>query len=337
MGNSKHIEIASKGAKAIEEWKKNNPNIRLDLEGGKFRRGDFVKANLCNAILRNADLELADFRWADLVDTDFTGAKLIRADFHKADLTQASLCNADLSLTNFEDAILNKVDLTNSTFSKTILYDAEMTDAVGLETINHKTDSIYNNNMFVKSNNLSETFLKGIGLRNPYQALVYRVFIGSPSDVTKERKAVRDAIYKWNDFESKRVGRILLPVLRETHATPEYGNRAQEIINHQLIKNCHILICIFWTNLGTPTEGFESGTVEEIIKFHEAGNPVAIYFSNKLIPLDHDPKQLKKLKEFEKRLQKNALIGYFKSTNELKTLLNQHLSNIVEKLDAGKK
>jgi hypothetical protein len=111
-----------------------------------------------------------------------------------------------------------------------------------------------------------------------YQATIYRVLIASPSDVTKERGTIPDVINSWNATNSEDFGVVLLPVMWETHSTPEMGDRAQAIINRQLVFNCDILICTLWTRIGTHTGVAESGTIEEIEEFKNTGKPVLIYF-----------------------------------------------------------
>jgi len=98
----------------------------------------------------------------------------------------------------------------------------------------------------------------------PFPATVYQILIASPSDCVEERRAIPEVIYSWNACNSDAFRVVLLPVMWETHSWPELGDRAQSIINKQIVKNCDILIGAFWTRLGTPTGVSESGTVEEI-------------------------------------------------------------------------
>lgn len=58
---------------------------------------------------------------------------------------------------------------------------------------------------------------------------------------------------------------------------PAHARRPQEIINKQVLRNCDLLIAVFWTRLGTPTGGSTSGTVEEIREHIATGKPAMIY------------------------------------------------------------
>lgn len=87
----------------------------------------------------------------------------------------------------------------------------------------------------------------------PTQAKVFKVMIGSPSDLSEERQAATDAINEWNALHSDAERIVLLPVKWETHAIPTAGVRPQAVINAQLVDRCDILIGMFWTKLGTDT------------------------------------------------------------------------------------
>ena len=118
-----------------------------------------------------------------------------------------------------------------------------------------------------------------------YIATVIPVMIASPGDVEQEREEVRNAIYNWNDINSKNTSMILNPIGWETHGAPEMGDRAQALINKRLLTDCDLLIAVFWTRIGTPTGSYESGTVEEIERHMAEDKPTMIYFSK--TPIDY--------------------------------------------------
>ena len=142
-----------------------------------------------------------------------------------------------------------------------------------------------------------------------YEAKVFRVLIASPSDVEEERDIAVKIIQEWNDMNSPERQIVLLPLRWETHTSPEYGKRPQEIINLQMVDHCDLLIGIFWTRIGSPTGVKDSGTLEEIDRVATAGKPVMLYFSKvKKMPDDIDVEQLSKLREFKKNTYPKALI-----------------------------
>lgn len=105
----------------------------------------------------------------------------------------------------------------------------------------------------------------------PFTATVLRVMIASPSDVERERQIAQEVIHEVNSTHAEHQRVVLLPVTWETHAVPDMRERAQAVINREVLAACEILIGIFWTRLGTPTGVASSGTVEEITEHVGAG------------------------------------------------------------------
>jgi hypothetical protein len=171
----------------------------------------------------------------------------------------------------------------------------------------------------------------------PTQSRVYRVMIGSPSDLTEERQAATDAVNEWNAQHADAEGAVLLPVKWETHAIPTSGVRPQSAINDQLVDRCDILVGMFWTKLGTSTGVAGSGTAEEIDRFVAAGKPAMLYFSRRKISKNRiDPKQAAKLKKFKAATYKEALVGSFDSVADLKRVLIRDLTRQVRMIHPDK-
>lgn len=166
-----------------------------------------------------------------------------------------------------------------------------------------------------------------------FDASVLQVFIASPSDVQDERDAARDVIHDWNSAHSFDIKTVLLPVLWETHATPEMGDRPQGIINKQLVSSCDLLVGVFWTKLGTPTGVAESGTVEEILAVREAGKPVLLYFSAVPVrPESISGEDYARLTAFKAKCYDEGLVSSYDTIDEFKNILNRHLLEHVRRL-----
>jgi len=163
-----------------------------------------------------------------------------------------------------------------------------------------------------------------------FEAKVFKVLIASPGDVDEERQAIPEVIAKWNNANAESSKVVLLPVKWETHSAPLLGDRAQGVINNQIVTTCDMTIGVFWTRLGSPTGVSESGTAEEIEWFIKNGKPVMVYFSSRSIdPAKLDIDQYKALKEFEKKMQKLGLTGSYTSITDFKEqLLNQISINV---------
>jgi len=166
---------------------------------------------------------------------------------------------------------------------------------------------------------------------------IYRVMIGSPSDLVQERQAATDAVNEWNVQHSDTKGIVLLPVKWETHALPTAGVQPQTAINKQLVDRCDLLIGMFWTRLGTKTRVAASGTVEEIERFIAQDKPAMLYFSDRKASEEKlEVKQLARLKQFKTATYKKSLTGSFKSVAELKRILLRDLTRQLDKLKPQK-
>lgn len=112
----------------------------------------------------------------------------------------------------------------------------------------------------------------------PIKTQTYQILLASPSDLAEERQAAAQAIHAWNAEHAVNEGIVFLPVMWETHATPQSGLRPQEVINKHLVEQCDLLIGMFWTRFGTNTGVAVSGTVEEVDQFVNTGKPALLYF-----------------------------------------------------------
>ena len=169
-----------------------------------------------------------------------------------------------------------------------------------------------------------------------FDAKIYKILVASPGDVEEERQAIPEIIAEWNNINSEINNVVLLPVKWETHSAPLMGDRAQGIINNQLITSCDMAIGVFWTRLGSPTGASESGTAEEIEWFIDNDKPVMLYFSSRDInPSKLDIEQYSSLKVFEKKMQKIGLIGSYASITDFREQLLRQLSINVSNLMSG--
>ncbi|WP_454884768.1 hypothetical protein [Sphingomonas oryzagri] len=159
-----------------------------------------------------------------------------------------------------------------------------------------------------------------------YRANVLNIMIASPSDVSEQRDDIRSVINDWNFSNSYQKNLILMPVGWETHSAPDLGGRAQEIINARLGDGCDLLVGVFWTRLGTPTGGFESGTAEEIFRHVEAGRPAMVYFSNAPVaPQSIDIAEYERVRAFKSQLFEKGLVEEFTSPIDFKDKFRRHL------------
>ena len=159
-----------------------------------------------------------------------------------------------------------------------------------------------------------------------YQATVIPIMIASPGDVAEEREVIRAVIHDWNDVNAA-ISRVMLAgVGWETHSSPELGARPQELINSRLLKDCDLLVGVFWTRFGTPTGKSPSGTVEEVEEHVAAGKPAMIYFSSRPVaPESIDAAQYAQVKEIREKWKSKGLIETYDNIPDFRSKFSKHL------------
>ena len=149
------------------------------------------------------------------------------------------------------------------------------------------------------------------------------IAVASPSDVSQEREAVRKVFTNWND---KNDHAFLHPKMWE-FAVPELGDHPQNILNTKIIDLSDLLIAIFWSKIGTPTQNAPSGSIEEIYEFikKKGAQRVMLYFCKRDLPNDIDPVELAKLNVFKSEMRTKGLFHQFTTVQEFERDLYPHI------------
>ena len=147
MANDEHVAILKKGVAAWNEWRDQDPKVRVDLteaylDRANLSEADLSKANLSKANLSKALLMEAVLMRTDLSEANLSGASLSAAYLHKANLSEANLSGAyligaklydatligaHLEAADLREAHLNGADLRASVLVETDLTDADLT------------------------------------------------------------------------------------------------------------------------------------------------------------------------------------------------------------------
>ncbi|MFL2645350.1 MAG: pentapeptide repeat-containing protein [Dehalococcoidia bacterium] len=166
---------------------------RSDLREANLSGTLLSGANLRGADLRKANLEGANLDRAILSDTNFEGANLKGANLSRTNIDRANLKDADLSgayfggsrikRSNFDNISLNGSDLFEANIDSVSFVDADFTDVVlgytvfqncdlssvkNLSSVRHDAPSTLGVDSLIKSSNLSEAFLRGIGVTESF-------------------------------------------------------------------------------------------------------------------------------------------------------------------------
>ena len=155
-----------------------------------------------------------------------------------------------------------------------------------------------------------------------YNANVYQIMIGAPSDIIEEIQMACETINRWNALNSEQYKIVLLPLHWSINSYPSAGNRPQHFLNQQLVEKSDLLICIFGTRIGTPTGKDISGTVEEFKEHVKVGKNVMMFFKNTAENVSSlDPQQLQQLNEFKQSIKESVLWWDYQKAENFKDLL----------------
>ena len=160
-----------------------------------------------------------------------------------------------------------------------------------------------------------------------YIAKVYKIMIGAPSDIKDEIRIAKDVIQKWNTINSECRRQVLLPIHWSDNAYPMAGGHPQKSIDKMVVAKSDLLICIFCSRLGSPTDTHISGSIEEIDEHLKAGKDVMIFFRNntRFPGNPSDMSQMQKLMEYKNSIQKGVLWWEYDNENDFEKVLREKL------------
>lgn len=138
---------------------------------------------------------------------------------------------------------------------------------------------------------------------------IFNIMVGSPGDVTHIAKRAIECINNWNVLNSYDKNIALVPHHWTSSSYPSLRKPAQTHIDDILVERSDALVAIFGSRLGTPTDNYISGTVEEIEKHRAVEKPVMVFFCETL-DFSQDVEQLKNPQEY-----RNQLSGLYETYN----------------------
>lgn len=163
-----------------------------------------------------------------------------------------------------------------------------------------------------------------------YPATVYRIMFGSPSDIKEEIQIASQVLNHWNSLHSEQNKIVLLPLHWSISSYPAMGKHPQKILDDQVVEKSDLLICIFGTKLGSPTDTEISGTVEEIKEHRKAGKDVMMFFKQSVNDLSSvDPQQLQNIKDFKESIKNDVLWCEFCDTADFNNKLSDALQRYI--------
>lgn len=159
------------------------------------------------------------------------------------------------------------------------------------------------------------------------QLSLVKLALCGPGDVMKEIQIAQEVVTEWNLQHGEARGCWIKHQHWSTDSHPDLSDRAQGVINRQVIDDSDLIVAIFWSRFGTPTGVADSGTEEEIRKGIKLRRTVMVYFSDlEPIPSTADRQQLERLWSFRRELQSTGLCWRFSSRDQFRREFARHLA-----------
>lgn len=134
MANQFQIELIKEGVLKWNEWRHENPEMKIDLSGTDLSGLDLTNVNLIGANLISVNLEktnllIARLEKSKIISSNLLGTNLRGAFLVDANLNDSNLANVDLSAAHLTRAFLRKVNLTESNLKGANLIGTNLTRA----------------------------------------------------------------------------------------------------------------------------------------------------------------------------------------------------------------
>lgn len=113
------------------------------------------------------------------------------------------------------------------------------------------------------------------------QMQVCKLMISCPSDVRMEIEIINRVVENINDSLGISMDLFVKTLHWSKNLTPKTGDSAQSSINKQILDKADAIIAIFGNKIGTATQKYDSGTIEEIEEMIQKKKQVFVYFSDK--------------------------------------------------------
>lgn len=151
----------------------------------------------------------------------------------------------------------------------------------------------------------------------PRKTITYDILLSCPNDVCEELEILKKVSEGFNRTSGASMGINLQIKHWSTDSFAQTGDEPQKLLNKQFIEDCDLVIGVIWTKLGTPTEEYDSGTVQEIMEAYDSGKQIFIYFSDVPISASKiNPEQISKVNNFRKKIE-DEKIGMYKSYSSI--------------------
>ncbi|MEM9542437.1 MAG: pentapeptide repeat-containing protein [Cyanobacteria bacterium P01_E01_bin.42] len=141
MANEEQLARLQRSVKEWNQWREENPSVRVNLINANLRSANLINADLINinlndANLINGNLSYGNLSYGNLSYGNLSHANLININLSEANLSSSNLRSADLINANLVNANLTAIQALNTNFEGTNLTGTYIQDW----NINSKTN-----------------------------------------------------------------------------------------------------------------------------------------------------------------------------------------------------
>lgn len=156
---------------------------------------------------------------------------------------------------------------------------------------------------------------------------VCRLMISCPSDVKTVIEIINRVVDNINDSIGFSMNIFVKTLYWSKNVMPEAGDYPQSIINKQILDKSDAIIAIFGNKIGSPTQHYESGTIEEIELMIQKRKQVFVYFSDKPVRKSEiDMEAEAKIQAFKEKYRDRGIYVVYGSDEEFNYYVSMHLT-----------
>ncbi len=306
MADSKQLEILKKGVNEWNKWRRENPELEIDLSDASLRETDLSNVNLSDANLHSADLWKTDLRranlrkatlWstdlveADLIEADLAEANLWLTDLWLADLSNANLSEADLFASKFVNTNLYRANFSKAVFSDMIIGNSDLSEAVNLSRIKHDSPTVIGiDTLRLSKGKIPEAFLRGCGLSD-WEIESSKLY--TPGLSNEEIINIKQKVF---ELSEERQLQILHLFISYSHKDGAFVDKLEPCFTSRGIR--------FWRDDHDLKAGRLEKQIDRAIRFNPT---VLLVLSKESIQSDWVEHEVKSAREMEKEINRDVL------------------------------
>lgn len=291
MANEEQLSILKQGVEVWNKWRKENPDVEIDLSGGDLGKSNLFGANLNKTKLREADLSMAHLFGTTLRGADLRGCNLGQSVIYLANLHQADFTGADLSFTNLSRNYFLNTNFSQAKMGYTVFGNSDLSQIIGLEDVKHVGPSSISTDTFaISKGQIPEAFLQGCGLSD---ADIEYAKLSKPDWSNDE---INKILYKIYDLRATQALQISPLFISYSHGDSVFVDKLESQLNEKGIR--------FWRDI----HEMKAGRIEtQIDRAISQNRTVLLVLSENSIKSDWVEHEVRTARGLEKEIGRDIL------------------------------